>query len=147
MSARFSTKNSTISMFVMKHELRTDVEPESETALIFAPTRTKYLTTGNLPDTEAHHNGVTKCTVASSGFSNDPRCSMSAPQLVIKNSAISRFPLLHTTNNGAQPSRVLDTISLRASFGKLFKIQFWIWKKKKNNLQKSVCNAQNMTEI
>lgn len=119
MLAPFSTKYSTISMFVMKHELRTDVDPESETALIFAPTRTKYLTTGNLLDTEAHHSGVTKCTVESSGFSNKPRCSMSAPQSVIKNSAISRLPRLHTTNSGAQPSRVLETISLRASFGKL----------------------------
>lgn len=106
-------------MLVMKHELRTDVEPESLTALILAPTRTKYLTTGNFPETLAHHSGVTKCTVESSGFSNKPRCSMSAPPMVIKNSAISKLPRLHTTNNGAQPSRVLDTISLRASFGKL----------------------------
>lgn len=119
MLAPFSTKNSTISMFVMKHDERTELEPESETALIFAPTRTKYLTTGNFPETEAHHKGVTKCTVESSGFSNRPRCSISAPQIVIKNSAISRLPRLHTTNSGAQPSRVLETISLRASFDKL----------------------------
>lgn len=119
MSAQEQKQKLPISMLVIKHELRTDVEPESETAFIFDPTRTKYFTTLNLPDTEAHHSGVTKCTVESSGFSKSPRCSISAPQTLIKNSAISKLPRLHTTNNGAQPSFVLVTISLRASFGKL----------------------------
>lgn len=46
-------------IFVIKHELRTDVEPESDTALILAPARTKYRTIGSFDSTAAHHSGVT----------------------------------------------------------------------------------------
>lgn len=106
-------------IFVIKHELRTDVEPESETALISAPVCTKYRTIGSFDRTAAHHNGVTWWTVESSGFSKRPRCSMSARHSLIRNSAISKLPRLHTTNNGAQPSRILDTTYLRESHGRL----------------------------
>lgn len=44
---------------------------------------------------------------------------MSARHSLIRNSAISKLPRLHTTNNGAQPSRILDTTYLRESRGKL----------------------------
>lgn len=44
---------------------------------------------------------------------------MSAWHSLIRNSAISKLPRLHTTNNGAQPSRILDTTYLRESRGRL----------------------------
>lgn len=130
-------------IFVIKHELRTDVEPESETALISAPVCTKYLTIGSFDKTAAHHNGVTWWTVESSGFSKSPRCSMSAVHSLIRNSAISKLPRLHTTNNGAQPSRILDTTYLRESRGKLIWIVEWSRVREQKGKQKAFCNFKS----
>lgn len=75
MSAPFSTKYLTISVCVMKQALRTGVDPVSDNALISEPNRISTLTTGRLPETAAHHKGVTQCTDLSSGTSYKPRCS------------------------------------------------------------------------
>lgn len=44
----------------MKQADRTGVDPLSETALTSAPCEIKHFMTRNLPETAAHHNGVTQ---------------------------------------------------------------------------------------
>lgn len=106
-------------MCVMKQALRSGVEPVSERALMLAPNRTRHFTTGSLPETHAHHSGVTQWTERSSGTSYRPFCSLSASQTVMRYSVILTFPRRQAMNNGEHPSRVRFTTSLRMWRGNL----------------------------